>query len=144
MRNSVTGNNLDQTTFERIFRDYFLSLCSFATKYTRDQDEAKDKKKFIQEDIPHTIESLSSYIDQSDLMEAEELRNEIYNALAELPEGSRNIFKMSRFEGKKYKEIAEELGISIKTVETQMSKALKHMKGKLINRMELRGLAAKK
>jgi RNA polymerase sigma-70 factor (ECF subfamily) len=172
LRNSVTGNNLDQTTFERIFRDYFLSLCSFATKYTRDQDEAKDivhqvftnlwekrvnfhldqsvrsylytavhnrclnyirdKKKFIQEDIPHTVESLSSYIDQSDFMEAEELRNEIYNALAELPEGSRNIFKMSRFEGKKYKEIAEELGISIKTVETQMSKALKHMKGKLI------------
>ena len=82
--------------------------------------------------MPKTVESLTSYIDQSDFMEAEELRNEIYLALAELPEGSRNIFKMSRFEGKKYKEIAEELGISIKTVETQMSKALKHMKGKLI------------
>ena len=92
----------------------------------------RDRKKFIQDDIPQTTESLSSYIDQSDFMEVEELRNEIYKALAELPEGSRNIFKMSRFEGKKYKEIAEELGISIKTVETQMSKALKHMKGKLI------------
>jgi len=172
LRNSTKGNTLDQSTFERIFRDYFLALCSFATRYTQDQDEAKDivhqvftnlwekretihfdqslrsylytsvhnrclnyirdKKKFIKDDLPQSEEMLVNYIDQSDFMEAEELRNEIYSALEELPEGSRNIFKMSRFEGKKYKEIAEELGISIKTVETQMSKALKHMKNKLI------------
>jgi RNA polymerase sigma-70 factor (ECF subfamily) len=41
-----------------------------------------------------------------------------------LPEQCRRIFKMNRYEGKKNSEIAEELGISIRTVETQISKAL--------------------
>ncbi len=38
---------------------------------------------------------------------------------------------MSRFEELKYKEIAEELGLSIKTVENQISKALKILRVKL-------------
>jgi len=38
---------------------------------------------------------------------------------------------LSRFEEKKYKEIADELGISIKTVENQMGKALRVMRQEL-------------
>ncbi len=50
----------------------------------------------------------------------------IFNeALNTLPENCVEIFKMSRFEGLKYKEIAERLAISIKTVEANISKALK-------------------
>ena len=40
---------------------------------------------------------------------------------------------MNRFDGLKYAEIAEKLGISVKTVETQMSKALKILREKLID-----------
>ncbi|HRH66618.1 MAG TPA: sigma factor-like helix-turn-helix DNA-binding protein, partial [Bacteroidia bacterium] len=43
----------------------------------------------------------------------------------------RIIFKLSRFEELKYAEIADHMGISIKTVENQMGKALKIMREKL-------------
>jgi RNA polymerase sigma-70 factor (ECF subfamily) len=48
-----------------------------------------------------------------------------------LPEKCREIFELSRFEGKKYTEIATQLNISVKTVETQMSKALQILKTEL-------------
>jgi len=60
-----------------------------------------------------------------------ELEKNIRKALNELPEQCRTIFQMSRFEELKYHEIATELGISIKTVENQMGKALRLMRLKL-------------
>jgi RNA polymerase sigma-70 factor, ECF subfamily len=60
-----------------------------------------------------------------------ELQQRLDTALTELPEQCRTIFQMSRFEELKYQEIADRLGISIKTVENQMSKALKLLRIKL-------------
>ena len=54
------------------------------------------------------------------------------NALKELPEQCRTVFQMSRFEELKYREIADRLGISVKTVENQMGKALKILRVKLV------------
>ncbi|SMD36767.1 RNA polymerase sigma-70 factor, ECF subfamily [Reichenbachiella faecimaris] len=65
---------------------------------------------------------------ETDFLELDELQKEIDAALDQLPEKCRQIFEMSRFEEKKYKEIAEELGLSIKTVENQMGRALKVMR----------------
>ncbi len=65
------------------------------------------------------------------LLELKELEGHIHQALSELPQQCRIIFQMSRFEELKYKEIAEQLNISIKTVENQMGKALKLMRAKL-------------
>lgn len=57
-----------------------------------------------------------------------ELEERIRLALNSLPEQCRTIFQMSRFEELKYKEIADQLGISIKTVENQIGKALQRMR----------------
>ena len=51
-----------------------------------------------------------------------------YEALDTLPERCSEIFKLSRFEGLKYSEIASNLSVSIKTVEANISKALKIFK----------------
>lgn len=60
-----------------------------------------------------------------------QLQTEIDNAVAELPEQMRRIFILSRFEGLKYAAIAGELNISVKTVETQMSRALAKLRERL-------------
>jgi len=62
---------------------------------------------------------------------ASELEAKIHDAMDHLPEQCRLIFKLSRFEDLKYAEIAEQLNISIKTVENQMGKALRIMRDQL-------------
>ena len=64
------------------------------------------------------------YAQQSD----RELRKQLHVALAKLPEKSRTVFEMSRFHELKYQEIADELTLSLKTVEGHMTKALKHLR----------------
>ena len=60
-----------------------------------------------------------------------ELEEKLGKAINELPEQCRTIFQLSRFEELRYREIADRLGISVKTVENQMGKALKIMRTKL-------------
>jgi len=64
---------------------------------------------------------------------AGELEKKIHTALEELPEQCRTIFQMSRFDELKYREIADKLGLSVKTVENQMGKALKILRLKLVD-----------
>ncbi|SEJ50364.1 RNA polymerase sigma-70 factor, ECF subfamily [Dyadobacter koreensis] len=52
----------------------------------------------------------------------------VNEVIGELPMQCRRVFLMSRFESKKYHEIADELNISPKTVEVHISKALKHLR----------------
>ena len=60
-----------------------------------------------------------------------ELEAAVRAAIAELPPRCREVFELSRVRGLKYAEIAETLGISIKTVETQMGRALKSLRERL-------------
>jgi RNA polymerase sigma-70 factor (ECF subfamily) len=57
-----------------------------------------------------------------------ELEVQIQTALEKLSPSCRRIFEMSRFEDKKNREIAEELNLSVKTIEGQISKALRSLK----------------
>ena len=59
---------------------------------------------------------------------ANDLEKDLTIALAHLPKECKKIFELSRLEGLKYQEIADRLNISIKTVETQMSRALTRLR----------------
>ncbi len=61
-------------------------------------------------------------------MEKEEFHHKVREAIDKLPPKCRVIFILSKHEGKKYREIAEELNISIKTVENHMGIALKRLR----------------
>jgi len=63
------------------------------------------------------------YTDYNDLG-MQELTALVESTLKQLPERCSLVFRMNRFEGKKYREIAEILSISVKTVESDMGKAL--------------------
>jgi RNA polymerase sigma-70 factor, ECF subfamily len=91
----------------------------------------RDNKKFNTV-ILHFEELLpdQEYVSSDRLIEAELLKA-VNHAIRELPEKCREIFTLSRFGNLKYQEIADQLQISVKTVETQMSKALQHMRIRL-------------
>lgn len=77
----------------------------------------------------------------SSRVELSELEIKLQEALNELPEACRTIFQMSRFEELKYREIAEQLDLSVKTVENQMGKALKLLRLKLADFVTVMALA---
>lgn len=67
-------------------------------------------------------------LEESDELVSQENVNSINKAIASLPEQRRKVFLMKRIEGKSYKEISAELGISERTVETHVAHAMKHLK----------------
>ncbi|EDM38203.1 RNA polymerase sigma-70 factor, ECF subfamily protein [Pedobacter sp. BAL39] len=73
----------------------------------------------------------SSHEPASSKVELSELQLKLSEALRTLPEQCRTIFQMSRFEELKYREIADQLGLSVKTVENQMGKALRILRVRL-------------
>jgi RNA polymerase sigma-70 factor (ECF subfamily) len=71
-------------------------------------------------------------VDPVEVLKYKELHEKIATIIGKLPERCARIFCMSRFEGLKYAEIAEELQISVKTVEANMGKALKEFRNELL------------
>lgn len=75
--------------------------------------------------------SLSPHVDVEDgqyQAELNEFKEQLEAAIASMPELSREVFMLYRFEGMKYKEIATQLDITVKAVEKRMSKGLKHLR----------------
>ncbi len=67
----------------------------------------------------------------NDLLEETELEHQIKQTIDTLPNQCKRIFEMSRYQGKSNQDIADELSISKRTVETQISNALKKLRNKL-------------
>lgn len=77
------------------------------------------------------LKATALHEDSSDSVQAAELNERIQQAMESMPEQCGRIFKMSRFEQLRYQEIADQLGLSVKTVENQMGKALKIVREEL-------------
>ena len=89
-----------------------------ALNYIRDQ-------KIVPEGEEGLVRLDNSELNPQQAVELNELEQRIHGAIKALPERCRVIFSLSRFEEMTYQEIADQLGVSIKTVEHQISKALK-------------------
>lgn len=85
----------------------------------------KVERTYAQDTLLTTSESEDSI---DNIIDANETTSRIYNAIELLPEQCKLIFKRSRFDGDSNDEIASQLGISKRTVETQISKALKRLR----------------
>ena len=101
-----------------------------ALNFIRDQ-----KIKFNETENDRPIISKRTTVNQQ--LEAEELQEIIDQAIDQLPERYRTVFVLSRIEEMSYNEIAEQLGISVKTVENQISKALKQLRLSLADYLNL-------
>ncbi len=78
------------------------------------------------------VEALSEPAEQADAeAQAGELAIAIRNAITELPPRTREVFLLSRERHLRYSEIAEQLGITVKAVEANMSRALRQLRERL-------------
>ncbi len=68
-----------------------------------------------------------------DLMAYKEMLRNYERALENLPEKQRTVFLLSRMEGLKYFEIADNLGVSVKAVEKRMKNALEYLRKSIGN-----------
>jgi RNA polymerase sigma-70 factor (ECF subfamily) len=92
----------------------------------------RSRKYFTEEIEPHSARMSDSNTAEDRFLHSE-LEQNIRSAIDGLPPKCRMVFQLSRYEELSYQEIADQMEISIKTVENQMGKALK------ILRQELKG-----
>ena len=136
----------DQLEAEEVVQDVFFSLwkrrenlaiqyslntyLSTAAKY---QIINRQRKQYLQQqNLAATRQSNDSGVDSTQLWFSErELKQQLDYHIEQLPEKCRIVFKMSREEFKSYAEIAAELGVSEKTVEAHITRALKILRDKL-------------
>ncbi|MCU4155546.1 RNA polymerase sigma-70 factor [Carboxylicivirga sp. A043] len=93
--------------------------------------DVQRKNKIKQRSEVDSPEGQDAIIPFSNPILEEELEKHINDALMQLPEKRRQVFLMSRDEGLSYREIAQRLSVSEKTIETQISRSLKQLRTSL-------------
>lgn len=118
------------TKRETITSDKSVKSYLFTSVKNRCFNFIRDNKKFRSYVLDIDIADYEVPFENDPFSESE-LQTKINKTINKLPEKCRQVFKLSRVEELKYKEIADKLNISVKTVEAQMSKALKVLREEL-------------
>ena len=147
----------DQKAFDALFRRYYPALCAYGHRFVdlEDAEEiVQDSLLFIETSLSSYLfkmiyrkalnklahidatqradtrfyEEMQEMLQDTDLYQVEELTQRIKDAIATLPESYREAFVMHRFRDMSYKEIAEILGVSPKTVDYRIQQALKQLR----------------
>jgi len=96
-----------------------------ALNYLKHLKVRNEYRLYIVRNVKEETDSASKRV------QTKELEQRLKKTLNDLPEQCRTIFQMSRFEELNYRQIAERMGLSVKTVENQMGKALKILRAQL-------------
>lgn len=104
----------------------FLFTIAFNEIMTQFRNKAKEKKY-----REYYLINASAYFDLEQIILCNDLQNQIEKVIQKLPPRRRQIFIMRKEDHLTYKEIAEELGISSKTVENNLNQAVKFLKSRL-------------
>ncbi|MCC8146799.1 MAG: sigma-70 family RNA polymerase sigma factor, partial [Bacteroidales bacterium] len=97
----------------------FIALKHARSKYIG--KKYKERPELLTDELPDTF---SASLSDSSLLD-NEMSEKYQHALSKLPPRCAEVFRLVRREKKKYSEAAEILGISVKTVDNQMNKAVK-------------------
>ena len=102
----------------------FHAVCNNSLNYLRKLKKEEILDEYFLETSSENIgfTSVSEEIEEQSLT-LESINEKIEEAVSLLPEQQQKVFRLKRFEGKKNKEVAEIMGLSIKTVEMHLSKA---------------------
>jgi RNA polymerase sigma-19 factor, ECF subfamily len=114
--------NLDSTKSIKTY--LFTAVKNESLKYLRRAD-VENRNNQIEVDRIEDTENAYDRVEQKEIYE------DLNEAVNSLPEKCAEIFRMSKFDKLKYSEIADVLNISVKTVETQMGRALEKLRKNL-------------
>lgn len=115
-------SNREKISFNTSFESYMMTSVrnSALTYINKERSHAEANLRIYSEESDNT--------DPSETLQSNNLEESYRKILKDMPEKRREVFLASRYDGLKYSEIAEKLGISQKTVEAQMSAAIKQLK----------------
>ena len=146
-----------EKTYKALFRRYYTGLLFYATRLVG-EDDAEDivQDVFVEvwrrQDTVEVGEQIQAFLYRSVYTKAinllkhravaenynaearienRELRLELHRAIGELPDKCQEVFKLSYLHDMKNKDIADVMGISLRTVEAHMYKALKFLRERL-------------
>ncbi len=137
VRDKQTAENIVQDVFLRVWQtkenlDPVKNIQSYLFMAVKNESLKQLRHLQVEKKHQENVSVLSVVeLTPDEKIDQNELREEINKAINYLPDKCREIFTMSRFDQLKYSEIADILGISIKTVETQMGRALKKLREQL-------------
>lgn len=130
-----TGKDIVQETFVELWRkraelDIHTSLRAYLRRaaVNRTLNYLKTKRPLFIDDATDLTAPDTSSRDIAHQQRQESLESALHRAIAALPEKCRVVFSLSRFENRSHREIAEQLGISVKTIENQITKAMKTLR----------------
>ncbi len=138
------GQDLVQEVFVELWRkravlDIHTSLRAYLRRaaVNRALTYLKNQRRlhFSGDDWSQTVDT--SHHDIRRQEEQETLEQALHRAIAALPEKCRVVFSLSRFEQRSHREIAEQLGISVKTIENQITKAMRILRDALVGPSDL-------
>ena len=117
----------------------FTSVKNRCIDYLRRKLLEQEAASRMQEDFDLSFRMKFDSLEAFDMdgLSEDNIKNIIEKALNALPKRCREIFILSKLEGKKQKEIAEQLNVSVKTIETQMTIAYKKLREELKNYLPL-------
>ena len=102
------------------------SLKSYLLKSVQNHCLDEIRRRNVREHYAEDKEIQSLYVnDTEDYILYTDLQNHLDHLLAQMPDEVANTFRMNRFDGLKYQEIAQQLNVSLRTVESRISKALR-------------------
>ncbi len=129
------AKDIVQEVFVRIWeRRYTIkvkNLNAYLNQAVKYQIASYFRKGKFTERHKETFESIADAIGTEQIIEIKELNDAIVLSLDQVPDRCREIFLLSRYENLSNQEIADKLNLSIRTVETQISNALRHLRTNL-------------
>jgi RNA polymerase sigma-70 factor (ECF subfamily) len=126
------ATDIAQDTFMRVWEKQMVidpqRVKGLLFKIAGDLFISQYRRKQVANNFFNTFQPTNKSLTPEDEINFQELKNAYDAALKSMPEKQRTVFLMNRIDELKYKEIADQLGLSVKAIEKRMSQALEHLK----------------